>query len=291
MKKIAAVLRLIRPKHWVKNLFVLAPLAFSGHFNEPDANFQTAMAFAVFCLVASATYVMNDIFDVTADRAHPVKRLKRPLAAGQLSVPSAWVIFAALIAISAMASLWIPKVLPVVALYFVIQIAYNFYLKRVPVIDMFVIAVGFVLRVYAGAFSIEVQVSKWMFVTTMSLALFLASMKRFQELKTHGSGARSVLGKYTIEFTQRISEISGTLAVVFYSFFCLTSRREFIYTIPVVVFVLVRYWYVADRSGEGESPTDLILRDKQLLVAAAALLALFALPLVFHVHLSASLFL
>lgn len=291
MKKTAAVLRLIRPKHWVKNLFVLAPLAFSGHFNEIDANFQTAMAFLVFCLVASATYVMNDIFDVAADRAHPVKRLKRPLAAGQLQVPTAWFIFGTLIASSAIASLWIPKVLPVVALYFAIQIAYNFYLKRVAVIDMFVIAVGFVLRVYAGAFSIEVQVSKWMFVTTMSLALFLASMKRFQELKTHGAGARAVLGKYTIEFTQRIAEISGTLAVVFYSFFCLTSRREFIYTIPVVVFVLIRYWYVADRAGEGESPTDLILRDKQLLLAAGTLLALFAMPLVFHYHLSTSLFL
>ena len=291
MKKFAAIVRLIRPKHWVKNLFVLAPLAFSGHFKEWDANIQTVSAFVLFCLVASATYVMNDIFDVEADRVHPKKRFTRPLASGALSVTQAWVVFAALIIAGSAVAVTIPHVLPIVAIYFAVQIAYNFYLKRLPVIDMFVIAVGFVLRVYAGAFSIEVQVSKWMFVTTMSLALFLAAMKRFQELKTHGDGARAVLGKYSLDFIRRAAEISGTLAVVFYAFFCLTSRKEFVYTIPLVVFVLISYWFVADKAGEGESPTDLILKDWQLMLAALVLVVLFAFPLVFHYSLSTKLFL
>lgn len=271
-----ALLRLIRPKHWIKNAFVLAPLAFSGRFNEADSNWRTLGALVAFCLVASATYVMNDIFDVAADRAHPTKRFTRPIAAGQVSIPTAWVTFGVLLAVS-VGLLWLmPKIALVIGGYLLLQIAYNLYLKRQPIIDMFVIAVGFVLRIYAGAFSIEVRVSKWMFVTTFSLAIFLASMKRHQELKTHGEGSRKVLEHYTEAFTQRITEISGTLAVVFYSFYTFTAHPAFIYSIPVVLFVLVRYWFVADQAGAGESPTDLILHDRQLLLAALVLVGIFA---------------
>jgi len=279
-----ALIRLLRPKHWVKNLFVLAPLAFSGRFNEADSNWRTLGALVVFCLAASATYVMNDIFDVAADRAHPTKRHTRPIAAGQISIPVAWVVFAILlVAVAGMVSL-MPKLAPIIGGYLLLQVAYNFYLKRQPIIDLFVIATGFVLRVYAGAFSIEVRVSKWMFVTTLSLAIFLASMKRLQELKNHGDRSRKVLAEYTVGFTQRITEISGTLAVVFYSFYTFTAHPAFIYTIPVVLFVLIRYWFVADKAGAGESPTDLILRDWQLLLAALVLTGIFAFVLLTQSH-------
>jgi len=279
-----ATLRLIRPKHWVKNLFVVAPLAFSGKFNESDANLRTLWALVAFCLVASATYVMNDIFDVAADRAHPVKRLKRPIAAGLISVPAAWIIFAGLLLGATYILISLPKIAIVIGAYLVFQVAYNLYLKRQPIIDIFVIAVGFVLRIYAGAFSIEVRVSKWMFVTSFSLAIFLAAMKRLQELKQHGDASRKVLAMYTVPFTQRITELSGTLAVVFYSFYTFTAHPAFIYTIPVVIFVLVRYWYIADKSGAGESPTDLITRDWQLMASALVLVVIYAVVLLTQVH-------
>ena len=278
------LVRLLRPKHWVKNIFVLAPLAFSGRFNEADSNWRTIGALVAFCLAASATYIMNDIFDVEADRAHPVKRLKRPIAAGQVKVPVAWLLFGLLIAGDVYLTVLMPKIAPIIFGYLLLQVAYNFYLKRQPIIDMFVIAVGFVLRVYAGAFSIEIRVSKWMFVTTFSLAIFLASMKRLQELRTHGDGSRKVLSEYTDAFTQRITEISGTLAVVFYSFYTFTAHPAFIYTIPVVLFVLIRYWFIADKAGAGESPTDLILRDWQLLTAAAVMIGIYAFVLLTQVH-------
>ena len=278
------LVRLLRPKHWVKNIFVLAPLAFSGRFNEADSNWRTIGALVAFCLAASATYIMNDIFDVEADRAHPVKRLKRPIAAGQVKVPVAWLLFGLLIAGDVYLTVLMPKIAPIIFGYLLLQVAYNFYLKRQPIIDMFVIAVGFVLRVYAGAFSIEIRVSKWMFVTTFSLAIFLASMKRLQELRTHGDGSRKVLSEYTEAFTQRITEISGTLAVVFYSFYTFTAHPAFIYTIPVVLFVLIRYWFIADKAGAGESPTDLILRDWQLLTAAAVMIGIYAFVLLTQVH-------
>jgi len=279
LKTAAGLIRLMRPKHWVKNIFVLAPLIFSGRFNEFDSNVRTLGALAAFCLIASASYVLNDIFDVADDRKHPTKRLTRPIAAGVVSVPAAWTLFGLLLAATSALLVTMPKIAPIIGGYFALQLAYNFFLKRQPVIDIFTIAVGFVLRVYAGAYSIEVPVSKWMFVTTFSLAIFLASVKRFQELKTHGDASRAVLGKYSPAFTQRVAEISGTLAVVFYSFFTLTSRPAFIYTIPVVIFVLVRYWFVADKAGAGESPTDLILRDWQLMAAAGVLAILFAVSL------------
>jgi len=279
-----AMLRLMRPKHWVKNLFVLAPLAFSGRFNEADSNWRTLGALIAFCLVASATYVMNDIFDVKADRAHPTKRFKRPIAAGQVGIPAAWVLFALLLVLSGVILFSLPKIAIVIGAYLLLQVAYNFWLKHQPIIDIFVIAVGFVLRIYAGAYSIEVRVSKWMFVTSFSLAIFLASMKRLQELKTHGDGSRKVLAFYSPAFTQRITELSGTLAVVFYSFYTFTAHPAFIYTIPVVIFVLIRYWYVADHAGAGESPTDLILRDWQLMCAALVLVGIYAFVLLTQVH-------
>lgn len=274
-----ALIRLLRPKHWVKNLFVLAPLAFSGRFNEMDSNMRTLFAFIAFCLLASATYVLNDIFDVEADRAHPTKSKTRPIAAGQITVRSAWVVFAVLIA-ATVAVVWsLPKLAIIAGCYISLQLAYNFYLKRQPVLELFALAAGFVLRVYAGAYSIEVRVSMWMFVTTFCLAIFLAAVKRFQEAKTHGDSSRKVLAAYPIPFIQRIAEMTGTLAVVFYSLFVLSARPAFIYTVPVVIFVLVRYWFVADKAGAGESPTDLILRDRQLLIAAGILVAIFAVVL------------
>lgn len=277
-----SIIKLARPKQWVKNLFVVAPLMFSGRFGEADSVWRTVIAFFSFCLIASATYIFNDINDVKSDRLHPIKSKSRPIAAGKVPIPVAWVLFGVLIAASASLVFAYPRIAYVIAAYLALNVAYSLWLKRMPVIDMFVIAVGFVLRVYAGAFSIEVPVSKWMFVTTFCLALFLASMKRFQELKVHGDLSRSVLGKYDIAFIQRVAEMSGILAVVFYGIFTLNAQPGYVVSIPLVIFVLVRYWYIADKNGAGESPTDLILRDWQLMAAAVGLLALLAFVMFVH---------
>jgi decaprenyl-phosphate phosphoribosyltransferase len=276
------IVKLMRPKHWVKNLFVIAPLLFSGRYNESDSIIRTMVAFAAFCLIASATYVFNDIQDLAADRLHPVKSKSRPIAAGSVPVRVAWVLFGILSLGAGALTLNYPRIAFVIFAYLLLNVAYSLKLKRLPVIDMFVIAVGFVLRVYAGAYAIEVPVSKWMFVTTFCLALFLASMKRFQELKVHGVATRAVLGKYDVAFVQRVAEMSGILAVVFYSIFTITSRPGFVISIPIVVFVLVRYWFIADKNGAGESPTDLILKDWQILVAAIALSASLAFVMIAH---------
>ena len=293
-----AMLKLARPKHWVKNSFVFAPLFFSGLFNEFDSVLRTFWAFAVFCLAASASYVLNDITDVEADRLHPKKALSRPLASGELSIRSAWFLFGLLVlAIIAMltpyqlladlanqpkaflgtaVALQIESLGLVVLAYLLLNISYSYYLRRIAIIDIFAIAAGFVLRVFAGAISIQVAVSNWMFVTTLCLALFFASMKRLQEVKSHGVASRPALESYSQEFIERIVMVTGTLTIAFYGIFALTDRPVLISSIPVVLFAMLRYWHVAEVAGAGESPTDLVLKDKQIVFAGLILVGICA---------------
>ena len=154
--------------------------------------------------------------------------------------------------------------LPIIILYFVINILYTFYLKHQPVIDIFTIATGFVLRVYAGAMAIDVEVSTWMFVTTLCLALFLASVKRKKELTGVGTAGRKVLSKYSVELVDKYAQMSSMGALVFYSLFVLSERPELAVTIPFVIYGLFRYWFTVEQLDRGESPTDALYSDWQL---------------------------
>ena len=262
--------KLARPRQWIKNGFVFAPLLFSGMFLDLIAVTQALWAFVLFSLAASATYIVNDLKDIDDDRKHPVKSLKRPLASGQVKPAQAKVLLAGLYAIL-LVGLWFqPAVMGVVVAYLLLNVAYSFYLKHQPVLDIFTIAIGFVLRVYAGATAISVPVSSWMFVTTLCLALFLAAVKRRQELLQTTQEGRKVLERYTVSLIDRYAEISATGALLFYSLFVMSAHPEMVFSIPFVLFGLFRYWYVSEMLGEGESPTDALLSDKQLLVTVVA---------------------
>jgi decaprenyl-phosphate phosphoribosyltransferase len=159
-----------------------------------------------------------------------------------------------------------PKVLQVIAAYLVLNVAYTFVLKHQPVVDIFTIAIGFVLRVYAGAMALSVPVSSWMFVTTLCLALYLAAVKRRQELGQSGSEGRKVLEKYSVGLVDRYAEMSATGALVFYSMFVMSAKPQLVITVPLVLFGLFRYWFVVEQLDGGESPTDALLADWQLLL-------------------------
>lgn len=264
--KVAAILQLMRPKQWIKNGFVLAPLLFAGLFFNPDALSQALFAAFLFCVASSATYIVNDIHDIERDRCHPEKSKTRPLAAGALSVRSAIVLLGLLYAFLIWGYLEEPAVIDVIATYLVLNLAYTFVLKHQPVVDIFTIAIGFVLRVYAGATAIAVPVSSWMFVTTLCLALYLASVKRRQELSRSGLDGRKVLKKYTVSLVDRYAEMSATGALLFYSMFVMSTRPELVITVPLVLFGLFRYWFVVETLDGGESPTDALLADWQLLL-------------------------
>lgn len=273
------LVRLLRPRQWVKNGFVFVPLLFTGQFTQGHAVAVTIAAAALFCLASSATYVVNDWRDTERDRAHPVKRHARPMAAGVVTPAMALGLLVALYAILLAGAWALPRVLAVIAIYLALNLAYSFGLKHQPVIDIFVIASGFVLRVIAGAQALAVPVSSWMFVTTLCLALYLAAVKRRQELAQAGSGAREVLDKYSLPLIDRYAEMSATGALVFYSLFVMSTHQELIVTIPVVLFGLFRYWYIVDRKGGGESPTDALLTDWQLLLTVLAWIVLCAVRL------------
>ena len=268
--QLRGLLRLMRPKQWVKNTFVLAPLVFVRAYLDADAVGNALIAFALFCIASSASYIVNDLRDIERDRRHPTKRLSRPLAAGIVSKTAAFVLLGVLYGLLALGLLVQPNTVLVILGYLALNLLYTYWLKDQPVLDLFAIAVGFVLRVYAGAVALSVPLSSWMAITTLCLALYLAAIKRRQELSNRGTDAREVLARYSISLIDRYAEMSATGALVFYSLFVISSNQKLVVTIPLVIFGLFRYWYVIEQHNEGESPTDLVMTDIPL---AATVLA------------------
>ncbi|WP_220812644.1 decaprenyl-phosphate phosphoribosyltransferase [Pseudomonas paralcaligenes] len=267
LARLKGLLALMRPRQWVKNAFVLAPLLFSGEFHDPDSIVAALIAAGLFCIASSATYIVNDLRDIEHDRRHPRKSLTRPLASGLVTPQAALVLLAALYGVLITAWFHFPAVIHVILGYLLLNLAYTFVLKHQPVLDIFTIALGFVLRVYGGAMALSVPVSGWMFVTTLCLALYLASIKRRQELSSNGSESREVLRHYSITLVDRYAEMSAIGALLFYSLFVITGRPELIISIPLVLYGLFRYWFVVEQGG-GESPTDALLTDWQLMLVA-----------------------
>ena len=260
------LIKLVRPKQWVKNSFVFAPLIFAGEFLHPDSVYSTLLAAFLFCIAASAVYIVNDLKDIEKDRIHPEKCKKRPLASGQVSPQSAIILLILLYIV--LISFWtvVPNVIYVIFIYLALNWAYTFKLKHEPVIEIFIVAFGFVLRVYAGAMALTVPVSHWMFITTLSISLYLASIKRRQELSQSGSQSRGVLAYYSVTLIDRFAEMSAVTAVVFYSLYAMEVQPKLVVTVPLVIFGLFRYWYIVETLKGGESPTDVIIQDKQILL-------------------------
>jgi len=261
---------LLRVTHWTKNLFIFSALIFSGQFHQLDRIYVSVAAFVIFSLAASLVYIINDYIDLDADKGHPVKSKQRPLAAGDISVRQAALVAITVAIILFLSLLKVPSIALVISIYLILNVAYTFWLKHLPVWDLFTLASFYILRVYAGGEALQVQISAWMFVTVFSLSLFLASIKRRQELIVQGSAGRSVLQHYSSELMTRYAEISMTGTIVFYSLFVLTEKAVLVPTIPLVLLGLFRYWYQVDHNALGESPTTALLRDPQMILILIA---------------------
>jgi decaprenyl-phosphate phosphoribosyltransferase len=266
VERFIGLVKLIRLKQWVKNGFVFAPLIFSGMLLNSDAVSHALLAALLFCLASSATYIVNDLSDIEADRCHPKKSKSRPIASGVVSKNSALTLLALLYFVLVCGYFLMPKVILVISAYLILNLAYTFFLKHEPVIDIFTIAFGFVLRVIAGAVALNLAPSVWMCVTTLCLALYLAAVKRRQELVQSGTDCRKVLANYSVSLVDRYAEMSATGALLFYSMFVISTRPELAITTPLVLYGLFRYWYVVEVRDGGESPTDALLADWQLML-------------------------
>lgn len=270
-----ALLESLRPQQWVKNGFVFAALIFSRSLTDWQRIPRVALAALLFCLISSATYLFNDILDAADDRNHPSKRM-RPVASGRLSVRAA-AFTGTLLAAMALTGAWIldRQFFLVVACYAGINVLYSSFLKRVALLDVFVVAAGFVLRVISGGVVIHVEVSPWLIVCTTLLALFLALSKRRHELVllgNHASGHRTILANYSPYFLDQLIGIVTASTVMSYALYTLShdvqvkfpgKRLEL--TIPFVLFGIFRYLYLVHHNEEGGNPTRLLFTDPVLL--------------------------
>lgn len=274
-------LKQMRIKSWLKNLFVFFPIVFSLELFQWDLFRQALILTLSFCLISSSIYVLNDINDAEKDRSHAVKR-NRPIASGQIPIPRAWILFLGLAAVGSGTALLVnfPSFLLVLA-YIFINILYSKWLKAKVVIDCFCIAAGFVLRVMVGGTIVSDGVSDWMFLTVVSLSLFMAFGKRRGELHSYGPGeTRDVLGMYEINFLNGIVFLCAGLTMVFYSLWSISQKASLVYTVPIVLFLVTRYLLLVFTGRSEADPTALILSDRTLLVSCG-LCALLMLALLY----------
>ncbi len=271
-----AVLRATRPLQWTKNSVVFAALVFAGRLTDPPSVFLAVLAFIAFCLVSGAVYLVNDVRDIEADRLHPTKR-HRPIPSGHLSVNLALSIAAMLVIASLALSWWIrPSFAAMTAAYLVLMLAYSFGLKHVVILDVVLIAVGFVIRAAAGAVAIDVVISPWLLACTLLLALFLGFGKRRHELAhVEAAAHRPNLESYTLPLLDQLLVVTATATVVSYLLYTIETRAKFgtdalILTVPFVAFALFRYLFLLHRRGEGGRPESLLFSDKPLLLAIIA---------------------
>jgi 4-hydroxybenzoate polyprenyltransferase len=272
----------LRPKQWTKNLLVYMALLFSvgetWHLRDVDSWLpllgKATATFVLFCLVCSAEYLVNDIRDRETDLLHPGKRL-RPIASGRLSVATAGVWAAVLAAVGLAGSFAIePRVGFVVLGYTGVTLAYSFYLKHVVLLDLMIIAAGFVLRAMAGAFVIDVPISPWLYVVTALGALFLAINKRRAELvllKEDANQHRPILDEYTPQLLDQMASIVTASTLVAYGLYTFTAaalpaNHSMMLTTPFVLYGIFRYLYLVHARGEGGSPEEVLLKDWPLIV-------------------------
>jgi len=292
-----AFLEAMRPHQWVKNLLVLTPLLFTtkekggtvDHFRDPASWTAALLAFAAFCLAASSIYLLNDIVDREEDAHHPKKRL-RPIASGRLSVGAARATLGCTVIGCVALGLAVPPSASQIPFlvwplsYLVLNLAYSFWLKRLVVIDCMCIALGFQLRVQAGAAAIGVGASHWLLLCTFFFSLFLAFCKRYEEVgrQVEATGlTRATMEDYTLAFLSMMIGPLAALSILSYSLYTVSQETirvhgtdRLMYTVPIVVYGVFRYLFLVYRKSEGGDPARLLFRDLPLVLSGVAYAAL-----------------
>ncbi len=291
MRHLAAPLELLRVRQWIKNLFVAAPLLFALELTNPDSLLKAVAAVFAFCLGASAVYIVNDIADRKTDAEHPKKK-NRPMARGAMSPAAAVVEAVVLLAGAALVALYVNTEFGLVlGVYVIINVAYTAFLKRLVLIDVLVIAVGFVLRVEGGSAAIGVASSRWIILSTLFLALFLGLGKRRGEIAGLGTKemGRPGLRLYTKGGLDALLVSTVALTVIAYALYTVAPEtvarlgtNYLLYTVPIVVYGLFRYYLLIVSNGSFADPTDVVTKDIGVIVCvllwAVAVVLLIYLP-------------
>jgi len=274
--KIKLILKTMRPRQWLKNLFVLAGLIFDGQLTNFPSLWVTLMAFVLFCLASSLVYIINDLTDIESDRLHPFKR-NRPLASGQLSQRTAIIATIVLFVFTFPIAFYLNVNFGLIITgYFLLMLAYSLWLKHIPIVDVMIIAAGFVLRVAAGVIVIvTTEFSPWLFVATTFLALFIALGKRRAEIDLLEGAAeshRQVLKGYSLELLDQLLTIVLASTLMTYCLYTFSSpitpgNHVMMLTIPFVIYGLFRYLYLIRMEHIGGAPEEIVLTDLPMQIA------------------------
>lgn len=268
---VALIWTQLRPRQWSKNLLVFAALLFSIDRIGISKIAYSTIGFVLFSLVSSTIYIVNDFIDREADRVHPTKR-HRPMASGRLKPALALTVGAVLLLFALLVS-WLlnPLFTLLLAVYVILNISYSLYLKHVVIVDLMIIASGFVLRAIGGGLVIKVTLTPWFLLCTLLLSLFLAIGKRRHELilLQDGNGThRKVLESYSVPLLDQLTNIVTTATVISYSLFTFTSGRtvQLMWTIPFVIYGVFRYLYLIHIRNQGGAPEQVLFEDKPILI-------------------------
>ncbi len=288
---LSALIKTMRPRQWTKNAFVFFALVFDKQLFHWPALLRTLGGFALFCLISSVVYIINDIADIEADRQHPTKK-NRPLPSGKLPVSVAWSAAIALIAVALPLGFWLaPGFAAVLTTYLVMNLAYSKWLKHIPIVDVFIIAAGFVLRVEAGVTLIIVErFSPWLYVVTTLGSLYLGFGKRRAELTLLAKGAgshRKVLEGYSIPLLDQYVTIVSAATILSYSLYTFSApnlppNHIMMLTIPFVAYIIFRYLYLIQMTQDAGAPEEVLLTDRPIQIAilltGLVIFAVFYLP-------------
>lgn len=279
--------RLLRPHQWIKNGFVLLGVLFSHQWHQSMLLLSAVMAFMTFCVIASAVYILNDILDVEADRQHPLK-CKRPIASGVISISSAWSLFVVLAALALGIAAWVgPWVFGFIAIYVLLNLAYSWRLKHIPILDVFIISAGFMLRILTGTVGIGIEPSQWLLLTGLMLTLFLGFTKRHAELsmldnlgKPNDVSIRKVLDDYSPVMLEQSISITAACTILSYGLYTVSAEtiaahetKHLFYTLPFVIYGIFRYLFLIHKRACGTDTAWDILTDKHLLLVVVIWLA------------------
>ena len=274
------LLKAMRPKQWVKNVFVFAGIVFANDLliTQLESIVRVLATFMLWCLIASSIYLINDLVDIEKDRDHPKKRY-RPLASGHLAPASALVAVVIFLGIGLPLAWLLNTYFGIIMIFYVLmQLAYSFRLKHVVIVDVFIIAAGFVLRTVSGAVVLEIAISPWLLICTGLLALFLALSKRRHELVLLEAGAgshRRVLDDYSTELVQEMIAIITAATIIAYILYTLNTTNPniptypfplMLVTVPFVVYAIFRYLYLVYQKDEGGSTEEMLLKDWPMLL-------------------------
>ena len=266
-------MKLIRIKHYTNNLLIFLPIIFSRNLLEVDLLTNVIFGFVLFCLTASIVYIFNDIKDIESDKLHPQK-CKRPIASGKITKKQA--IFIIIILAIVTMEIALTKfannleIICILLIYVGINIAYTIKLKKIPIVDIFILAMGFLIRVIFGATLISVQVSNWLYLTILSISFYMGMGKRRNEMikVSDNEETREVLKYYNKNFLNENMYMFLALAIVFYSLWCVDMSNKFqyiMYTIPLIMFLAMQYSLAIEKGTHGD-PVEVILENKKLVI-------------------------